>query len=148
MESGAMGVSCLSCVVKHGTRAHEDAQRRRCPKASKCGSRTKGPKGVGEVPNGRHIKHRIPSIPTLHSLLLPQRCMPIIWKPSIPRCDDDVRPIAGVPTCMPRTQNDSKKGEMCTGLCITLFGYISRHVKSRQWLEGFWTMASRFMRSS
>src|SRR5215208_5374935 len=42
MESGAMGVSCLSCVVKHGTRAHEDAQRRRCPKASKWWLKNKG----------------------------------------------------------------------------------------------------------
>ena len=105
-----MGVSCLSCVGKHCTMANEDDQRRHCPKASKCGSRTQGPKGVGEVPNGRNIKHRIQSIPTLHSLVLPKIFMPIIWKPSIRLCDDVVRPIAGAPTCMPRTQDDSKKG--------------------------------------
>src|SRR5215813_6488104 len=90
--------------------ANEDAQRRRCPKASQCGSRTKDHKGISAVPNGPSIKPRIPSIPTPHSLWPPQRFMRIIWKPSIPRCDDGVRPIAGAPICMRRRQDDSKKG--------------------------------------
>ena len=80
-----MEVSCLSCVAKPYGLASGGAQRRRCPKASKCGSRTKGPKGVGEVPNGRNIKRRIPSIPTRYSLWPAQIFMPIIWKPSMRR---------------------------------------------------------------
>src|SRR4029434_681896 len=63
-----MGVSCLSCVVKPCTMANEDDPRRHCPKASKCGSRTKGPKGVGEVPNSRNIKRRIQRLRTRLSL--------------------------------------------------------------------------------
>ena len=59
-----MGISCLSCVVKPCAPANEDAQRRRCPKASKCGSRTKDHNGISEAPNGRNIKRRIQSIPT------------------------------------------------------------------------------------
>ena len=42
----------------------------------------------------------------------------------------------------------SRNDWMSTGLCIILFGCILRHGKSRQWLEGFWTMASRSMSSS
>src|SRR5215217_337733 len=63
MARGAMGVSSLSCVAKPYALASEDDQRRRCPKASKCGSRTKDHKGISEVPNGRHIKRRIPEHP-------------------------------------------------------------------------------------
>src|SRR4029450_10583541 len=118
MASGAMEVSCLSCVAKPYELASGGAQRRHCPKASKCGSRTKGPKGVGEVPNSRNIKRRIQSIPTRRSLLLPKISLPIIWKPSIRLCDDVVRPIAGAPTGMPSTQDDSKKGERGIGLGI------------------------------
>src|SRR5215470_6715021 len=90
-----MGVSCVSYGVKPCAPANEDDLRRRCPKASKCGSRTKDHKGISAVPNGPSIKPRIQSIPTPHSLWPPQRFMRIIWKPSIPRCDDGVRPIAG-----------------------------------------------------
>src|SRR5262249_32419341 len=72
MGRGGMGISCLSCVVKPCAPVNEDDPRRRCPKASKYGSRTKGHKAIGEVPNGRNIKHRIHSIPTRPSLWLPQ----------------------------------------------------------------------------
>ena len=143
-----MGVSYLSCVAKPYALASEDDQRRRCPKASKCGSRTKDHKGISEVPNGRNIKRRIQSIPTRPSLWRPQRFMPIIWKLSIRRCDADARPIAGVPICMQSTQDASRNGWMSTGLCIILCGGILRPGKSRQWLEGFWTIALRSMSSS
>src|SRR5687767_14194306 len=110
MERSAMEVSCLNCVVRPCAMANEDDQRRRCPKASKCGSRIKDHKGIDEVPNGLAIKHHIQNIPTRPSLLPPTRFMRIIWKPSIPRYDDVVRPIAGAPICMQRRQDDSKKG--------------------------------------
>src|SRR4029453_4375502 len=110
MGRGGMGVSCLNSVVKPSTPANEDNQRRRCPKASKCGSRIKAHKGIDEVPNGLALKHHIQNIPTRPSLLPPTRFMRILWKPSIPRCDDVVRPIAGAPICMQKAQNDSKKG--------------------------------------
>src|SRR6266446_7054785 len=142
------GVSCLSCVAKPYALASEDDQRRRCPKASKCGSRTKDHKGISEVPNGRHIKRRIQNILTPHSPWPLQRVTPIIWKPSIRRCDAGVRPIGGKPICMPRTQDASRNAWTSTGLGIILCGCILRHGKSRQWLEGFWTMASRSMSSS
>ena len=74
----------MSCVAKPYALASEDDQRRRCPKASKCGSRTKAHNGISEAPNGLDIKRRIQNILTPHSLWLPQRFMPIIWKPSIP----------------------------------------------------------------
>src|SRR5215211_966711 len=63
MGRGGMGVSCLNCVVKPCAPANEDAPRRRCPKASKCGSRTKAPKGTSAGPNGRNIKPRIQEHP-------------------------------------------------------------------------------------
>src|SRR5215217_2362226 len=110
MGRGGMGISCLSCVVKPCALENEDAPRRRYPKASKCGSRTKDHNGISEAPNGRNIKRRIQNILTPHSLLPPERSMPIIWKPSIPLYDDGVRPIAGTPICMPRTPDDSRKG--------------------------------------
>src|SRR5215831_12311097 len=50
-----MGVSCLSCVVKPCAPANEDAQRRRCPKASKCGSRTKDHSGIRARPQTAKI---------------------------------------------------------------------------------------------
>src|SRR5215472_1471344 len=68
MGRGGMGVSCLHSVVKPSTPANEDDQGRRCPKASKCGSRTKAHKGISAGPNGPNTKHRIQSIPTPHSL--------------------------------------------------------------------------------
>src|SRR5215218_288599 len=68
MGRGGMGVSCLRCVVKPCATANEDDPRRRCPKASKCGSRIKDHKGTSAGPNGRNIKRRIQSIPILHSL--------------------------------------------------------------------------------
>src|SRR5215831_11642031 len=45
MARSAMGVSCLNCVVRPCAPANEDDPRRHCPKASKCGSRTKDHKG-------------------------------------------------------------------------------------------------------
>src|SRR6266850_1186270 len=117
MARGAMEASCLSCVVKPCVTANEDGPRRRCPKASKYGSRTKDHKGISEGPNGRNIKRRIQSIPTLHSLSPLKRFMLITLKPSIRLCDDAVRPIEDVPIGMQRRQDDSKNGEMCTGLC-------------------------------
>src|SRR5918911_2830913 len=110
MGRGGMGGSCLSCVVKPCAPANEDEPRRRCPKASKCGSRTKAHKGTSEGPNGRNIKRRIPRIPILHSLWPLKIFTPITWKPSIRRCDDAVQPIAGVPICMQRIQDDFKNG--------------------------------------
>src|SRR4029450_3580844 len=135
MERSAMGVSCLNCVVRPCAPANEDDQRRRCPKASKCGSRIKDHKGISAVANDPSIKPRIQNIPTRPTPLPPQRFMRIIWKPSIPRCDDVVRPIAGAPICMPRRQDDSKKGEMCIGLCIILSACTLPLVKFLQWLE-------------
>src|SRR4029453_8677477 len=108
MGSGGMGISCLSCVVKPCAPANEDAQSRRYPKASKCGSRTKDHNGISEAPNDQNLKRLIESIPTPPSLLPLPICMPIIWKPSIRRCDDAVPPIADAPICMPRRQDDSK----------------------------------------
>src|SRR5262245_11818593 len=110
MGRGGMEVSCLSCVAKPCATANEDDPRRRCPKASKCGSRTKAHKGISAVPNGLDIKRRIQNIPTPHSPWPPQKFMPIIWKPSIHRCVDVVLLIADAPICMPRTPDDSKKG--------------------------------------
>src|SRR5882724_11197317 len=97
MGRGGMGVSCLRCVVKPYATANEDAPRRRCPKASKYGSRIKDHKGISEGPNGRNIKRRIQSIQTLHSLSPLKRFMLITLKPSIRLCDDAVRPIEDVP---------------------------------------------------
>src|SRR5262245_24902398 len=110
MGRGGMRVSCLNCVVKPSTPANEDDQGRRCPKTSKCGSRTKAPKGISAGPNDRNTKHHIQSIPTPHSLWPLKIFMPITLKPSIRRCDDAVPPIADVPICMPRSQDDSKNG--------------------------------------
>src|SRR5882672_1315671 len=97
MGRGGMGVSCLSCVVKRCAMANEDDQRRRYLRASKCGSRIKGRKGISEVPNGQNIKRPIQSIPTPHSLSPLPIFMPIILKPSIRLCDDAVLPIEGIP---------------------------------------------------
>src|SRR5215510_14620903 len=110
MERSAMGVSCLNCVVRPCATANEDDPRRRCPKASKCGSRIKDHKGISAVANDPSIEFRIQNILIRPSLLPPQRFMRIIWKPSIPRCADVVRPIAGALICMLRRQDDSKKG--------------------------------------
>src|SRR6266852_5839924 len=71
MGRGVMGVSCLSCVAKPCGQASGGGPRRRYPKASKCGSRTKGRKGISAVPNVQNIRPRIQSIPTPHSLWPP-----------------------------------------------------------------------------
>src|SRR5712691_2328137 len=110
MARGGMGVSCLSCVAKPYVTANEDDPRRRCPKASKYGSRTKDHKGISEGPNGRNIKRRLQSIPTLHSLSSRKRCMRITLQPSIRFCDDAGRPIEDGPIGMQRRQADSKHG--------------------------------------
>src|SRR4030095_12736569 len=110
MGRGGMGVSCLNSVVKPSTPANEDDQGRRCPKASKCGSRIKAHKSISAGPNGRNTKHHIQSILTPHNLWPLKRFMPITLKPSIRRCDDAVLPIAGVLICMPRRQGDYKNG--------------------------------------
>src|SRR6516165_12370605 len=62
--------------------------------------------------------------------------MPIIWKPSIRRCDAIVLPIAGAPICMQKTQDDSKNGEMCTGWCIILSVCTLQHIKSLRSHQG------------
>src|SRR6266446_562616 len=59
----------LECgVAKPCVTANEDDPRRRCPKASKYGSRTKDHKGINEGANGRNIKRHTQSIQTLPSL--------------------------------------------------------------------------------
>ena len=112
------------------------------------GGSPQGPTDRDEVPNVRRSKRPLQSLPTPHSLWLLKRCMPSIWKPSIRRCDAAVPPIAGVLICMPRRQDASKNGEMGTGWCLMSSACPLRPIKSRQWLEGFWNMASRSMRSS
>src|SRR5262249_39118249 len=109
MARDGMGGSCLSCVVKPYAPANEDAQRRRCPKGSKCGARIKDHKGISAVANAPSIKPRVQNIPTWPSLLPAQRFMRIIWKPSIPRCDDVVRPIVGAPICMQKYRTPPRK---------------------------------------
>src|SRR5262247_2099456 len=148
MARDAMAISCLSCVVKPCEMANEDVQKRLYAKTSKCGSRTKGHKGISAVPNDPSSKHRIQSIPIPHSLWPPQRFMPIIWKPSIRLYDDVVRPIAGAPICMPRTQGDSRKDEMCTGLCIISSACTLQPVKSLQWHWECWSLVYLSMRYS
>src|SRR5262245_54080783 len=110
MGRGGMGISCLSYGVQPCATANEDAQRRRYPKASKCDARIKGRNGISAVATDQGIKRPIQNIPTPHSLWPLPICMPIIWKPSIRRGDDAVRPLADVPISMPRRQDDSKKG--------------------------------------
>ena len=102
--------SLLFELCRQALRTGKRGRPKKTLKASKCGSRTKAPKGTSAGPNGRNIKPRIQSIPILHSLWPPQRFMPITLKPSIRRCDDAVPPIAGVPICMPRRQDASKNG--------------------------------------
>src|SRR5262245_31510685 len=63
MARGAMGVSYLSCVAKPYALANEDDQRRRCPKASKCGSRIKDHKGISAVANDPSTKPPYPEHP-------------------------------------------------------------------------------------
>src|SRR5262244_269214 len=104
---GSLLFELCSQALRTGKRGHP---KKTLPKASKCGSRIKDHKGISAGANAPSIKPRIQNIPTRPSLLPPQRFMPIIWKPSIPRCADVVRPIAGALICMLRRQDDSKKG--------------------------------------
>ena len=46
------------------------------------------------------------------------------------------------------TPDAAKQGERCTGGCRPLGGGHFQYVKSRQWLEGCWTMAVRAMSSA
>jgi hypothetical protein len=104
------------------------------PQGVKVRRKNKGSQRHSEAPNGQNITRPIQSLPTPPSLWLLPIFMPIIWKPSIRHCDDAVRPIEDVPICMQSRQDDSKKGEMCTGLCIISSACTLRPVKSRQWL--------------